>query len=217
VSEELVHAYMARRALDYLVGFTLSPVLWRRLPGAKSAGRVQSVALRLVSDREAAIEVFVPTEYWSIDVELSTGEHDPPLLAALTHVDGEKLPEMGICNGREAEALAERIRAAAFKVLDVSCKTQQRSPLPPFTTSTMQQEASRWLGFGASRTMSAAQKLYEGAGTGEGLITYMRTDGLQLAEEAVSAIRETVARSYGEAFVPEQPRVYKSRAKNAQE
>jgi len=219
VSQELVDAYLARRALDYLVGFTLSPVLWRKLPGSKSAGRVQSVALRLVCERESEIEVFKPQEYWSIGVGFTT-PGGVPFTASLTQLDGKKLDKFGLPNAEAAEAAVARIRPQSFAVSSVERKQSRRNPSPPFTTSTLQQEASRKLGFGATRTMRTAQKLYEGIDIGGetvGLITYMRTDGVSLSQEAIESARGLIGSHYGERYVPAQPRVYKTTAKNAQE
>jgi DNA topoisomerase-1 len=217
---ELVEAYLARRALDYLVGFTLSPVLWRKLPGSRSAGRVQSVSLRLICDREAEIEAFRTQEYWTIEVELANAA-DVPFKAALTHLDGRKLEKFDLSNEAAAEQAAARLRSAAtFTVTSVERKRTKRNPYPPFTTSTLQQEASRKLGFAASRTMRLAQKLYEGVDLGGetvGLITYMRTDSVQVSSEAVAATRETIAASYGDGYLPASARFYKSKSKNAQE
>ena len=219
VSRELVDAYLARRALDYLVGFTLSPVLWRKLPGSRSAGRVQSVALRLICERESEIEVFKPQEYWSIDVGFTT-PGGAPFTASLTQLDGKKLDKFALPNREAAEAAVARIRPQAFAVSQVERKQSRRNPSPPFTTSTLQQEASRKLGFGATRTMRTAQKLYEGVDIGGetvGLITYMRTDGVSLSQEAIEGARSLIGSHYGERYVPGQPRVYKTAAKNAQE
>jgi DNA topoisomerase-1 len=219
VNRELVEAYLARRALDYLVGFTLSPVLWRKLPGSRSAGRVQSVALRLVCEREAEIEKFRPREYWTIDVEFrnDTGQ---TLTARLTHLDGKKLDKFDLGDKAAAEAAAATIAAGQYSVLKVERKQQRRNPYPPFTTSTLQQEASRKLGFGASRTMRTAQRLYEGVDVGGetvGLITYMRTDSVALANEAIAATRRLIGQQFGDKYVPAEPRRYRATAKNAQE
>ena len=219
LDDNLIDAYKARRALDYLVGFTLSPVLWRKLPGARSAGRVQSVALRLICEREVAIEAFEPREYWSIDVDLDTprGERVAARLAAL---DGEKLGKFALGDEAAATRAVAAIRAGRYRVAAVEPKRIKRSPQPPFTTSTLQQEASRKLGLAARRTMRIAQQLYEGIevkGERQGLITYMRTDGVQIAGEAVGRIRQTIGRRYGDAYLPETPRAYRTRAKNAQE
>jgi len=220
LNQELIDAYLARRALDYLVGFTLSPVLWRKLPGSRSAGRVQSVALRLVCDREAEIEAFRPQEYWSVEALLakSSGE---TFKARLTELDGRKLERFDLADGASAEAACRRLREArAFLAERVEPKKTRRNPQPPFTTSTLQQEASRKLGFGASRTMRLAQQLYEGVDIGGqtiGLITYMRTDGVQIAEEAIDACRRLIRDKFGEPYLPDKPRSYTSKAKNAQE
>src|SRR6266566_909254 len=183
----LVDAYMARRALDYLVGFTLSPVLWRKLPGARSAGRVQSVALRLVADRELEIERFVAREFWSLIATLATPRNDT-FEARLVGADGQKIQRLDIGSGAEAEAFKRELENAKFRVVSVEAKPTRRNPPPPFTTSTLQQEASRKLGFAPAHTMRLAQRLYEGidiAGETVGLITYMRTDGIDMAEAAI--------------------------------
>ncbi len=215
----LVDAYLARRALDYLVGFTLSPVLWRKLPGARSAGRVQSVALRLVCDRENEIEIFRPQEYWSIGVTLETVQN-APFTARVVGADGKKLGRLDIPSEVMARDIEAALKGASFSVANIEAKGQKRNPYPPFTTSTLQQEASRKLGFAAARTMQIAQRLYEGveySGETVGLITYMRTDGVDLAPEAVSAIRAQIGRDHGDRYVPEAPRKYFVKAKNAQE
>jgi len=219
LNKELVEAYLARRALDYLVGFNLSPVLWRKLPGSRSAGRVQSVALRLICERESEIEVFKPQEYWTIDALMATAANEP-FTARLTHLDGQKLDRLGVTSEAHAKRAAAAIESSDFRVASVEKKTVQRHPAPPFTTSTLQQEASRKLGFGATRTMQIAQKLYEGVpigGEAVGLITYMRTDSVTLSNEAVDACRRLIERDYGPRYKPEKPRIYKTRAKNAQE
>jgi DNA topoisomerase-1 len=215
----LVDAYLARRALDYLVGFTLSPVLWRKLPGARSAGRVQSVALRLVCDRELEIEKFVPREYWSLIATLATPRGEE-FEARLVGADGRKVQRLDIGTGAEAEAFKQALEAAAFTVANVEAKPARRNPPPPFTTSTLQQEASRKLGFAPAHTMRIAQRLYEGVdieGETVGLITYMRTDGVDIAEEALAAARRLIAADYGTRYVPDAPRRYQAKAKNAQE
>ncbi|MBV9862066.1 MAG: type I DNA topoisomerase [Alphaproteobacteria bacterium] len=220
IDRELVEAYLARRALDYLVGFTLSPVLWRKLPGSRSAGRVQSVALRLICEREAEIEAFKPREYWTVEVEFAT-EAGQRFTARLTHLDGKKLDRFDLDSEAKARAAVEAIlRGTGFAVVEVERKQVRRNPAPPFTTSTLQQEASRKLGFGASRTMQVAQRLYEGIeldGETIGLITYMRTDGVAIAAEAIAAARSLIGSEFGTKYVPAQPRVYRSPAKNAQE
>ena len=219
LDQPLIEAYLARRALDYLVGFTLSPVLWRKLPGSRSAGRVQSVALRMVCEREAAIESFRPQEYWTVEAHFLTPS-GAPFTARLTHLDGKRLDQFDL----NTEALAHSARAAveadAFTVASVERKRVKRHPPAPFTTSTLQQESSRKLGMGAQATMRCAQQLYEGVDLGGetvGLITYMRTDGVQMAREAMMAIREHVGETYGKDYVPATAREYASKAKNAQE
>jgi DNA topoisomerase I len=219
IDAALVDAYLARRALDYLVGFTLSPVLWRKLPGARSAGRVQSVALRLVCDREFEIERFVPREYWSLVATLATPRGDS-FEARLVGADGNKIGRLDIGSGAEAEAFKTALEAASFLVGAVEAKPAKRHPQPPFTTSTLQQEASRKLGFAPAHTMRLAQRLYEGtdiAGETVGLITYMRTDGVQIDEEAIAATRDVIFKDYGPAYRPPAPRRYQTKAKNAQE
>ncbi len=219
LDQPLIEAYLARRALDYLVGFTLSPVLWRKLPGSRSAGRVQSVALRLVCEREAEIEAFRPREYWTVDAAFLTPA-GAPFTARLTYLDGRKLEQFDLSNAATARAAKAAVEAGSFSVASVERKRVRRNPPAPFTTSTLQQEASRKFGFGAQQTMRLAQQLYEGAdidGDTVGLITYMRTDGVQMAREAVSAIREHVEGAYGMKYLPAAPREYTSRIKNAQE
>ncbi|MBB5372378.1 type I DNA topoisomerase [Acidocella aromatica] len=215
----LIEAYLARRALDYLVGFTLSPVLWRKLPGSRSAGRVQSVALRLVCEREAEIEVFKAREYWTVEAVLLTPT-GAPYPAKLTHFQGKKLDQFDLNNETAARAAEAAVRAGAFSVSSVEKKRTRRNPPPPFITSTLQQEASRKLGLSSQQTMRLAQQLYEGVDMGGdtvGLITYMRTDGVQLAKEAVQAIRGQIKSEFGESYLPAAPREYQSKAKNAQE
>jgi DNA topoisomerase-1 len=219
LDQPLIEAYLARRALDYLVGFTLSPVLWRKLPGSRSAGRVQSVALRLICEREAEIEVFRPREYWTIEADFTTPA-GAPFTARLTHLDGKRLDQFDLPDEATAMRAKAAVEAGRFTVGSVERKRVKRNPPAPFTTSTLQQEASRKLGFGAQQTMRVAQQLYEGVDIGGetvGLITYMRTDGIQMAKEAVSAIREHVRGSYGADYIPPAPREYQSRIKNAQE
>ncbi|MFA7586493.1 MAG: type I DNA topoisomerase [Novosphingobium sp.] len=210
LDQDLIDAYLARRALDYLFGFTLSPVLWRKLPGAKSAGRVQSVALRLIVEREREIEVFRPQEYWSVVARMEQG--GTPFSARLVRFDGEKLDKLSL--GEEGIAMRAKaaVEAGAFKVEEVETKPTRRNPYPPFTTSTLQQEAARKLGFSASHTMRVAQTLYEA-----GAITYMRTDGVQMDPSAISAARATIADRYSGHYLPEKPRHYETKAKNAQE
>src|SRR5918911_2596656 len=215
----LVDAYLARRALDYLVGFTLSPVLWRKLPGARSAGRVQSVALRLVCDRELEIEKFVPREYWSLIATLLTPRGDA-FEARLVGADGKKIQRLDIGTGAEAEDFKKALELATYAVTAVDAKPARRNPQAPFTTSTLQQEASRKYGFAPAHTMRIAQRLYEGIDIGGetvGLITYMRTDGVQIASEAISQARKVIGEIYGNNYVPDSPRQYQTKAKNAQE
>jgi DNA topoisomerase-1 len=211
VDMELVEAYLARRALDYLVGFTLSPVLWRKLPGAKSAGRVQSVALRIIVDREMEIEAFRPREYWSVRAVLET-PRGQSFEARLVAMGGRKLDRYDLATEAEAGLAVKAVSSRALAVTGVEAKPATRNPAPPFMTSTLQQEASRKFGMGAKRTMSAAQRLYEA-----GHITYMRTDGIDMAPEAVTATRDAIAARYGTNYVPGSPRIYKNKAKNAQE
>jgi DNA topoisomerase-1 len=221
IDDPLVESYLARRALDYLVGFTLSPVLWRKLPGARSAGRVQSVALRLVCDREAEIEAFKTQEYWSIEALLATPRGEE-FGARLTAIAGQKLDRLDIKDGASAHAIKAAIEGGAFRVASVEKKAVRRNPAAPFTTSTLQQEASRKLGFSAKQTMNVAQRLYEGIDLGgdlgvTGLITYMRTDGVTIIPEAISAIRGLIEHDYSKRYLPPFIREYKAKAKNAQE
>ncbi len=219
IDQPLVSAYLARRALDYLVGFTLSPVLWRKLPGARSAGRVQSVALRLICDREAEIEAFNSDEYWSIIANLKTAKGED-VEARLTEIDKTALKKLDIKTETAATAIKSAIEGSAFAVQSIEEKATKRNPYAPFTTSTLQQDASRKLGFSAKQTMQVAQRLYEGVDIGGetvGLITYMRTDGVQIVPEAVATIRDQVSSDYGARYIPKSPRVYKTKAKNAQE
>ncbi|MBN8912712.1 MAG: type I DNA topoisomerase [Rhizobiales bacterium] len=219
IDEPLVDAYLARRALDYLVGFTLSPVLWRKLPGARSAGRVQSVALRLVCDREAEIEAFRTDEYWTIEATLATqkGEEFP---ARLHGIDGTALKKLDIKDTETAHAIKRAIEKGEFRVVSVESRDVKRNPYAPFATSTLQMDASRKLGFSAKQTMQIAQRLYEGVDVGGetvGLITYMRTDGVTIVPEAINAIRGMIAREYSQRYVAPFIREYKTKAKNAQE
>lgn len=219
IDTPLVDAYLARRALDYLVGFNLSPVLWRKLPGARSAGRVQSVALRLVCDRETEIERFVAEEYWNISALLKTPRGDEFEAKLVSH-QGKRMQRNSVTNGDQAAGIKALLEGAAFAVDSVEAKPVKRNPGPPFTTSTLQQAASSKLGFSASRTMQVAQKLYEGIDIGGetvGLITYMRTDGVQMAPEAIEAARSAVLDQFGPRYVPEKARFYSTKAKNAQE
>ncbi|MEP1422601.1 MAG: type I DNA topoisomerase, partial [Erythrobacter sp.] len=210
LDQPLIDAYLGRRALDYLFGFTLSPVLWRKLPGAKSAGRVQSVALRLIVEREREIEAFKPDEYWSVLAKLEHAgtEFD----GRLVRFKGEKLEKLSL--GQEAQAMEAKaaVEGGRFTVENVEKKPLKRNPAPPFTTSTMQQEAARKLGFSASQTMNAAQRLYEA-----GAITYMRTDGVQMDGSAIAACRHEIGDRYDAGYCPEKPRFYSTKAKNAQE
>ena len=219
LDRELIDAYLARRALDYLVGFTLSPVLWRKLPGSRSAGRVQSVALRLVCEREQEIENFRSREYWTVEGVFAK-QDAAALTATLTHLDGRKLEKFDLPDEATALAAVRAAEARTYAVSSVERKQVRRNPAPPFVTSTLQQEASRKLGFSASHTMRIAQRLYEGVSIGGetvGLITYMRTDGVQMSGEAIAACRKVVSAEYGDRYVPEKPRAYKTKAKNAQE
>lgn len=219
IDQQLVEAYLARLSLDYLVGFTLSPILWRKLPGSRSAGRVQSVALRLVVDRESEIEAFNSQEYWTIEVEFLTADKKS-FKARLTHLDDKKLDKFSLPSEEDARAAEQKINKGTYSVTSIEKKRVQRHPRPPFTTSTLQQEASRKLGFSPKRTMQLAQKLYEGIAVGgeaTGLITYMRTDSTQVEGSAVAACRQVIEKTYGNNYVPKEPRHYKTKAKNAQE
>ena len=211
IDMQLVDAYLARRALDYLVGFHISPLLWKKLPGAKSAGRVQSVALRLVCERENEIVAFKPQEYWGISVDLNTKSKEK-FNAKLSHIKGKKLDKFYLNNKQITDEVKQDIECKNFTVSAIEKKQTKRNPAPPFTTSTLQQEASRKLGFGAKKTMQLAQKLYE-----SGLITYMRTDSINLSDEAIKVIRELIQSEYGDSYLPSKPRVYKNTSKNAQE
>ncbi len=219
VDGALVDAYLARRALDYLVGFTLSPVLWRKLPGSRSAGRVQSVALRLICDRELEIEAFRAQEYWTIDGTFTTAG-GAEFHAGLASVDGKRLEKLAIADGTSAQAIVATLQGQSFKVDSLESKPAKRHPFAPFRTSTLQQEASRKLGFSSARTMQIAQRLYEGVeinGETVGLITYMRTDGVDMAGEAIAASRNAILKHFGEPYLPSTPRQYTTKAKNAQE
>ena len=219
LDEKLVHAYLARRALDYLVGFNLSPVLWRKLPGARSAGRVQSVALKLICERELEIEKFIPREYWSVSADFTTQNGDK-LPTRLTLLKGGKVEKFTLTNEAEAMAAKDAIETGRFKVNRIESKPGQRNPSAPFTTSTLQQEAARKLGFNAKRTMQIAQLLYQGIeidGEATGLITYMRTDGTQIAPEAVTETRDVIKADFGPDYLPEKAREYQTKAANAQE
>ena len=215
----LVNAQQARRALDYLVGFNLSPVLWRKLPGSRSAGRVQSVALRLVCAREAEIEAFLPREYWTVEADLAKAD-GAAFTARLAALDGVKLDKFALADGTKAAAAAQRVREGSFAVAAVERKQARRNPAPPFITSTLQQEASRKLGFAAARTMRIAQRLYEGVDLGGetvGLITYMRTDSVALSRSALDGARRLIAAEYGQRYLPAKARLFRSSARNAQE
>ncbi|MDR3126582.1 MAG: type I DNA topoisomerase [Rickettsiales bacterium] len=217
IDAKLVDAYFARRALDYLVGFRLSPVLWRKLPGSKSAGRVQSVALRLIADREREIEAFKAREYWTIEGEFSA--NGKKFGARLTIFDGAKLDKFDIQNEAKAREILSRI-GRDFTIVSIESKKQARKPAPPFTTSTLQQEASRKLGFSAKQAMQLAQRLYEGVDLGSettGLITYMRTDSVNLSAEATAAMRDMISRDFGAAYLPKSEVRYEAKSKNAQE
>jgi DNA topoisomerase-1 len=219
LDQELIDAYMARRALDYLVGFTLSPILWRKLPGSRSAGRVQSVALRLICERESEIEKFNPIEYWSVAADFQTPAGHV-LTTRLTHLNGDKLDKLDLKSQADADKAVAAINAGKFGISSIEHKKVKRHPAAPFTTSTLQQEASRKLGMGASRTMRCAQKLYEGVSLGGetvGLITYMRTDGVSLSADAIDAARGLIRDVFGTKYLPDAPRLYKTKAKNAQE
>ena len=219
INSELVEAYLARRALDHLIGFSISPILWRKLPGSKSAGRVQSVALKLICEREIEIEKFNIEEYWSITSIFSKNDKQQ-FTAKLSVLDNNKLAKMDLKNEKETNLALEKIRNSSFNITKISTKRVRRNPMPPFTTSTLQQEASNKLGFGASRTMRIAQKLYEGINIGSettGLITYMRTDGVQLSTQAIDELRSEITNLHGKEYIPQSPRIYKSKAANAQE
>tara|TARA_B100002003_G_scaffold251381_1_gene294604 strand:- start:1004 stop:3517 length:2514 start_codon:yes stop_codon:yes gene_type:complete len=219
IDKNLVNAYLARRALDFLVGFTLSPVLWRKLPGSKSAGRVQSVALKIISERELEIEKFIPQEYWSIQGEFTNSENKT-INARLALYEGNKVDKLDIKNEKEAEKIYGEIKNSKFTVGTITKKEAKRNPYPAFTTSTMQIESSRKLGLSVNQTMRTAQKLYEGTeikGETTGLITYMRTDSVVMSNDAINQIRNFVTDNYDQNYLPEKPRIYKSKAKNAQE
>jgi len=219
IDEKMVDAYLARRALDYLVGFNLSPVLWRKLPGSRSAGRVQSVALRLICEREREIEDFISREYWTVHASFAK-QDKRTFNTTLTHHDGNKLKKFDLNTEELAASVSKNVGNGKYKVANIEKKTIGRNPAPAFRTSTLQQEAARKLGFSATRTMRTAQSLYEGVSIGgetTGLITYMRTDGTTLAQEALHKIRDYIGKEYGDKYLPESPRYYKSKAKNSQE
>jgi len=218
---ELINAQQARRALDYLVGFNLSPLLWRKIQGKLSAGRVQSPALRMICEREDEIEKFVPKEYWTILAQLEKDKH--PFTARLSMLGNEKVKQFTVTTGDQANAARDNLMSAAqgeLLAVKVEKKQRKRNATAPFTTSTLQQEASRKLGFGAQRTMRTAQGLYEGVDVGEGtvgLITYMRTDSITLSQECMDELRQLIPQRYGKEYLPAQPNIYKNKSKNAQE
>lgn len=219
INIDLVNAQQARRALDYLVGFTLSPVLWRKLPGSRSAGRVQSVALRLICDREDEIEAFKTEEYWDIKLDLNNSNKEK-FSATIFEIDGKKLEKFSITKEEQASDIKKLLEEKKYQVLSIKKKQSKRRPNPPFTTSSMQQEAARKLGFSAKKTMMVAQKLYEGIeinGSNQGLITYMRTDSIAVTPEAVAKVRDKIKNLYGEQYLPKSPNLFKSKAKNTQE
>ena len=219
IDENLVNAYLARRALDFLVGFNLSPVLWRKLPGSKSAGRVQSVALRIITERELEIEKFNPEEYWSLK-GIFNKDQDKKFEGKLIKINNTKIEKLTIKNEGDASKFLEEIQNSKFKIEEIQKKETKRNPYAAFTTSSMQIEASRKLGFSANQTMRTAQKLYEGTeidGEPTGLITYMRTDSVMMSKDAITEIREYVLSELGKDYLPNEPRIYKSKAKNAQE
>ncbi|MDX2082731.1 MAG: type I DNA topoisomerase [Rickettsiales bacterium] len=219
IDMDLVNAQQARRALDYLVGFTLSPVLWRKLPGSRSAGRVQSVALRLICDREDEIDAFKSEEYWDIKLDLKNSQN-VQFQASVTEIAGKKLEKFSITKENQAQEIKKLLQEKNYQVLSITKKQAKRRSNPPFTTSSLQQEAARKLGFSASRTMSIAQKLYEGIeidGVSSGLITYMRTDSIATTPEAIAQVRQKILNLYGEKYLPQTPNVFKSKVKNAQE
>ncbi|MBR2140779.1 MAG: type I DNA topoisomerase [Rickettsiales bacterium] len=219
IDMDLVNAQQARVALDYLVGFTLSPVLWRKLPGSRSAGRVQSVALRLVCERQEEILNFVSEEYWSVDVNVTNGEKKD-IIAKLVEINGKKIDKLFIKNEKQANDIKNELKNEKYTVKNIENKEIKRNPFAPFTTSTLQQEASKKLGFSTKKTMSIAQKLYEGVDVGDGshgLITYMRTDGVYTAPEAIREVREYIHGKYGDKYLPKNAIIYQNKIKNAQE
>ena len=222
LSHDLVDAQQARRALDYLVGFNLSPVLWRKVQRGLSAGRVQSPALRMIVEREEEIEAFNAREYWTIGAELKHADGD--FNARLSKLNGKKFEQFDLTNEADAQAAQSALKQAAdgkLTVSDVTSKERKRRPAAPFTTSTLQQEAARKLGFTTSRTMKVAQGLYEGVALGDegnvGLITYMRTDSTMLGDDALAELRQLIARDFGGQALPDAPQLYKTKSKNAQE
>ncbi len=219
LNEDLISAYLARRALDFLVGFNLSPILWRKLPGSRSAGRVQSVALRLITDRETDIETFTSQEYWTLDGHFQTQTRNQ-IQARLTHIQGQKLDKFALPNEKSVRDILDHLDSKTFRIAKIEKKEVKRHPAAPFITSTLQQEAARKLYFGASKTMRVAQQLYEGVemkGEMIGLISYMRTDSVNLSQDALTGSRQFIQTTYGDSYVPSSPRAYKSKAKNAQE
>jgi DNA topoisomerase-1 len=219
INYDLVDAQQARRVLDYLVGFTLSPILWRKLPGSRSAGRVQSVALRMICDRESEIEAFVSQEYWTIDCKFEGAKRES-FIAHLQVLKGNKLDKFDIPSKEQSDKICSALLPLKYSVKSVEKKQQTRNPYPPFITSTLQQEASRKLGFSAKKTMQLAQRLYEGTninGDNVALITYMRTDGVKLATEAITQIRKYISQTFGDTYLPKNPRIYKTKVRNAQE
>ena len=220
IEPHLVDAYMARRALDYLVGFNISPILWTKLPGSKSAGRVQSVALRLLTEREHEIEVFIPQEFWSLNVIFKT-KNNSLIISNINLLDGKKIEKFTFKNKEEINTAVEKINKNKYQITDISSKIFNRNPSGPFTTSTLQQAASSKLGFGASRTMQIAQRLYQGIdieGDTIGLITYMRTDGTNISKDAIENFRNYISKNYGNDYLPDTPLNYSGKkAKNAQE
>jgi len=219
IDMDLVDAQQARRALDYLVGFTLSPVLWRKLPGSRSAGRVQSVALRLICDRENEIDIFKSEEYWSIKLDLQNSQKSP-FEATITHIDDKKLEKFSVNKEDQALGIKKLLEDKQYQISSITKKESKRRSNPPFTTSSMQQEAARKLGFSAKKTMMVAQKLYEGVevnGSSQGLITYMRTDSIAVSDEAIKNVRDSIKNLYGDKYLPKNPNLFKSKVKNAQE
>ncbi len=220
IEPHLVDAYMARRALDYLVGFNISPILWTKLPGSKSAGRVQSVALRLLTEREQEIEVFQPKEFWTLNIIFKNNKNEK-INTTISQLDGNKVEKFSFKNKQDINDALSKIKNKKYNITDISSKTYNRNPSGPFTTSTLQQTASSKLGFGASRTMQIAQRLYQGIdieGETVGLITYMRTDGTNISKDAITSFRDFIMQNYGDKYLPEQPLNYSGKkAKNAQE
>ena len=219
INMNLVNAYQARRSLDYLMGYSLSPLLIRKLPGCKSAGRVQSVALKLITERENEIQKFKPQEYWSINIQLYL-ENKEKIEAKLFQVDKKRITKLSIENEKQAMELSNRLSASSFKIQDIESKIRKNNPFPPFITSTLQLDASNKLGFSPSRTMSLAQKLYEGVninGENKGLITYMRTDSTNLSDEFIQSAKNVIENEFGEKYVYNSVRTFKNKVKNSQE